>query len=77
MNGTVNFMSLNTFLHSLSTSTEQNLKKGKKKKKKRMEGKKVSAEKENGTRTLSKLFKKKQTMPVWVSLKTCRENINT
>ena len=74
MNGTVNFMSLNTFLHSLSTRTEQNFKKEKKKK---MEGKKVSAEKENGTRTLSKLFKKKQTMPVWVSLKTSRENINT
>lgn len=30
MNGTVNFMSLNTFLHSLSTSTEQNFKKEKK-----------------------------------------------
>ena len=35
MNGTTNFMFLNTFLHSLSTSTEQNFKKGKKKKRRK------------------------------------------
>lgn len=38
MNGTTNFMFLNTFLHSLRTSTEQNFKKGKKKKGGRKKG---------------------------------------